>query len=77
MKKSKETVGKVACIGGHVNTATLMYSTKDKVIDETKKLLDIYAPGGGFIMDVSIPIDKCRKENLRAMFETTLKYGVY
>ena len=77
MKKAKETVGKVACIGGHVNTATLMFSTPDKVVDETKKLLDIYAPGGGFIMDVSIPIDKCKKENLHAMFETTLKYGVY
>jgi len=77
MKRAKEIVGKVACIGGHVNTATLMYSTADKVIDETKKLLDVYAPGGGFIMDISIPLDRCPKENLHAMFDTVLKYGVY
>jgi len=77
MKRAKETVGKVACICGNIPTATLMYSTPEKISDETKKLLDICAPGGGFIMDSSIPIDRCPKENLHAMFETTLKYGVY
>jgi uroporphyrinogen-III decarboxylase len=77
MKRVKETVGKVACICGNLPTATLMFSTPEKVADETKKLLDICAPGGGFIMDASIVIDRCPKENLHAMFDTTLKYGVY
>jgi hypothetical protein len=54
-----------------------MFGTPAQVADETKRLLDIYAPGGGFMMDVSIPVDRCPKENLHAMFETTLKYGVY
>ena len=77
MKKAKETVGKVACICGNLPTATLMFSTPEKIADETKRLLDICAPGGGFIMDTSIPIDKCPRENLHAMFDTTLKYGQY
>jgi len=77
MKRAKETVGKVACICGNLPTATLMYSKPDKVADETKKLLDICAPGGGFMMDVSIPIDRCPKENLHAMFDTVHKYGYY
>ncbi|MCL2391035.1 MAG: hypothetical protein FWC66_00330 [Oscillospiraceae bacterium] len=77
MKKAKETVGKVACICGNLPTATMIFGTPDKVADETKKLLDICAPGGGFIMDCSIVIDNCPKENLHAMFDTTLKYGVY
>ena len=77
MKKAKETVGKVACICGNLATATLMFSTPEKVADETKKLLDTCAPGGGFIMDVSIVLDRCPKENLHAMFDTTLMYGVY
>ena len=76
-KRCKETVGQVACIGGHLKTPTLMFGTPEKVADETKRLLDIYAPGGGFMMDISIPLDRCPKENLHAMFETTLKYGVY
>ena len=77
MKKVKETVGKIACICGNLPTATLMFGTPDKVADEAKKLLDVCAPGGGFIMDASIVIDKCPKENLRAMFDTTLEYGRY
>jgi len=77
MKKAKETVGKVACICGNLPTATLMFSTPEKIADETKRILDICAPGGGFIMDTSIPIDKCPRENLHAMFDTTLKYGSY
>ena len=77
MKRAKETVGKVACICGNLPTATLMFSTPEKVADETKRLLDICAPGGGFIMDTSIPIDRCPKENMHAMFDTVLKYGCY
>ena len=77
MKRAKETVGKVACINANLPTATLMFGTPDKVADETKRLLDICAPGGGFMMDTSIPIDKCSKENLHAMFDTVLKYGCY
>ncbi|MCL2391643.1 MAG: hypothetical protein FWC66_03415 [Oscillospiraceae bacterium] len=77
MKRAKETVGKVACINGNLPTATLMYSTPDKIADETKKLLDICAPGGGFMMDCSIPIDRAPKENVMAMFETVHKYGAY
>jgi uroporphyrinogen-III decarboxylase len=77
MKKAKETVGKVACICGNLPTATLMFGKPQQVEDEAKKLLDICAPGGGFIMDCSIVLDNCPKENLHAMFDTTLKYGVY
>ena len=77
IKRAKETVGQVACICGNVPTATLMYSTPDKVKDETKRVLDICAPGGGFIMDTSIVLDKCPLENLHAMFDTTLEYGKY
>lgn len=77
MKRAKETVGQVACICGNVPTATLMFGTREQVADETKRLLDICAPGGGFIMDCSIVLDKCSKENLHQMFETTLTYGKY
>jgi len=77
MKRAKETVGKVACINANLPTALLMYGTPEKISDETKKLLDICAPGGGFMMDTSIPIDKCPKENLHAMFDTVHKYGSY
>jgi len=77
LKKAKETVGQVACICGNLPTATLMYGSIDQIKDETKRILDIGAPGGGFIMDASIVIDRCPRENLHAMFDTTLEYGKY
>ena len=77
IKKAKETVGKTACFCGNLPTATLMFGKPEAVADEAKKLLDVCAPGGGFIMDASIVIDRCPKENLHAMFDTTLQYGVY
>jgi len=77
MKRVKETVGKVACVCGNLDTATLMFGTKEQVADETKRLLEIGAPGGGVIMDCSIVMDECNLENLDVFFETSFKYGKY
>jgi len=77
IKLVKETVGKVACICGNVDSATLMYGTKEQVAEETKRILDIGAPGGGFIMDNSIGLEECDLGNLEVFFETTEKFGKY
>jgi len=77
IKQVKETVGKVACICGNLPTASLMYGTKEQVVGETKRLLEICAPGGGFIMDNSIVMDECPLDTLQAMFDTTFEYGKY
>ena len=45
MKRAKEIVGKVACIGGNMPTSVLVFGKKEQVIDETRKLIDICAPG--------------------------------
>jgi len=77
MKQAKKILGKVGCIFGNVSTTNLAYGTPEQVADETKRLIDDCADGGGFIMDCSIVIDNVRHENLRAMYDTTLKYGRY
>lgn len=77
IKRAKETVGQVACICGNVPNALLAFGTKEQVIEETKRQLDILAPGGGFIMDCSIMLDNAKHENIEAWRETTLKYGCY
>ena len=76
-KLIKDTVGKVAAFCGNLDTATLMYGSKEQIADETKRIIDIGAPGGGFIMDISIGIDECKLENLDVFFETSLKHGKY
>jgi len=77
LKLIKETVGKTSCICGNLDTATLMYGTKEQIADEAKRILDIGAPGGGFIMDISIGLEECDLANLEVLFETTEKYGIY
>lgn len=77
MKQAKKILGDTACINGNLPTALLAYGKKQEVVDKTKELLDICAPGGGFIMDVSIVVDNAKPENMEAMRETTLTYGKY
>jgi uroporphyrinogen decarboxylase len=65
--------------GGGINTQqTLKSSTPDRVCDEVKKILDIMAPGGGFVFT---PIHNVQEdvppENFWAMWDTLMEYGKY
>ena len=77
MKQVKKIVGETACICGNVSSSLLAYGKPEEVADECKRLLDVCAPGGGFIMDVSIDLTNADPRNVEAMFETTKKYGAY
>lgn len=73
----KELSGK-ACIGGGFPTQLLYFGTKQQVIDKVKEILDICAPGGGFIFGMSAGLDvNCKVENVEAMFDTVKTYGKY
>lgn len=77
LRRAKETVGKVACICGSVPNALLAYGSREQVEAETKRQLDLLAPGGGFIMDCSCMLDNAKHENMHVWLDTTLKYGQY
>lgn len=77
MKQVKKILGETACICGNVSSSLLAYGKPEEVADECKRLLDICAPGGGFIMDVSIDLTNADPRNVEVMFETTRKYGIY
>lgn len=78
MKEAKRLVGDHCCICGGFDDQLLVKETPEKVRDEVKKLLDICAPGGGYMFDVNCTIDDGAKpENVEAMFETVREYGVY
>ena len=76
MKRAKEVLGDVACISGNVPPHMLAYGKKQDVVDYCKWLIDTCAPGGGFIMDTAVIVDNAKEENMEAMFDTTLTYGV-
>ena len=65
--------------GGGVNTqSTLKSASSEMVRDEVKKILDIMAPGGGFIFT---PVHNIQEdvppENFWAMWDTLMEYGKY
>ena len=72
--KAKQILGGVACISGNFPVNLLEYGTKERVIDETKRLIDICAPGGGYIFNTDKYIENVKRENLEAMFDTVRNY---
>ncbi len=75
--KAKKILGDTACICGNLPSADLIYGKKEDIIENTKRMLDICAPGGGFMMDCSIVVDHYDEEKFSAWYETTLEYGRY
>jgi uroporphyrinogen decarboxylase len=65
--------------GGGVDTqSTLKNSSPDQVKDEVKRIMDIMAPGGGFVY---APVHNIQEdvppENFWAMWDTLMEYGNY
>ena len=77
MAEAKRKLGGIACISGGFPPFLLNYGTKQQVIDECKRLLDICAPGGGFIFETAYGMDYAKEENVEAMFDTVRTYGKY
>ena len=77
MAVAKQKLGDVACISGSFNTNLLQFGTPDQVRDEAKRLIEICAPGGGFIFNTGSALSHVKKENVEAMFETVRLYGKY
>lgn len=77
MAKAKRELEGIACVAGNMSTATLMCGTPEQVVNETRRLLDLCAPGGGYIMSNDISLDNCKRENLAAWYEAVEKYGHY
>lgn len=77
IKHAKETVGQVATICGSVPNALLAFGTPEQVREETKRQIDVLAPGGGFIMDCSCMLDNAKRENMEAWRDTTREFGCY
>jgi len=72
---AKQQLGDTACIQGVFPIYLLHYGTKQQVIDEAKRLIDILAPGGGYIFTTGAGYDNAKPENVEAMYETVKTYG--
>ena len=77
MAVAKKKLGNIACIAGVFPSASLDWETPGQIRDRVKKLVDICAPGGGYIFMTSCGMGKCKRENVEALFEAVKEYGVY
>lgn len=77
MFKAKEILGDTVCIKGNVPLSLMVTGTPDDVKAYCKKLIDVCAPGGGYIMDSAASLDNAKAENIRMMIDFTKEYGVY
>ena len=75
LKHAKDTIGKEVCITANFPLYLLEYGSKEQVIEETKRQIDIGAPGGGFIFDTNASIQGVKRENLQALYDTVRSYG--
>lgn len=75
MARAKKILGDTAAISGNLPIYLLEHGTKEQVVEETRRLIDLCAPGGGYIFDFNGCIDNARRENLESMFDTLYTYG--
>jgi hypothetical protein len=75
--KAKDVLRGHLCISGNVPVSLLQAGTPDDVREHCKKLIDYAGKEGGYIMSTRGPLDDAKKENIKALVDFTVKYGVY
>jgi hypothetical protein len=77
MVKAKNILGNTACIAGNMPITLLTVGTVSQVKAYARKLINIVGKGGGFILAAGAVIDEAKPENVKAMVEAAMEYGVY
>jgi len=76
MAKAKKILGHT-CIAGNVPVTLMVTGQPAEVKEHCRRLIDVCAPGGGYILTASAYMDIGNSDNLRAMMEAAKEYGVY
>ncbi|HLA82101.1 MAG TPA: uroporphyrinogen decarboxylase family protein, partial [Thermoleophilia bacterium] len=77
MAYAKATLGKVAALQGNVPLSLLQLGEAQAVTEYCRKLIEVAAPGGGFLLDSGAVIHQGKAENVRAMVQAAHDFGVY
>jgi uroporphyrinogen-III decarboxylase len=77
MAKAKKIVGKTCCISGNVPSSLMVTGGPNDVKEYCRKLIEVCAPGGGFILTGGAHVDQGNPDNLRAMTEAAKEFGTY
>jgi hypothetical protein len=77
MAKAKRILGKTCCISGNVPSSLMVTGGPKEVKEYCRKLIEICAPGGGFILTGGASVSQGNPDNLHAMMEAAKEYGRY
>jgi uroporphyrinogen-III decarboxylase len=77
MAEAKRIVGRNCCIYGNVPSSVVLTGTAREVKENCRKLIEICAPGGGYILAGGASATEARPENLRAFMQAAREYGMY
>ncbi len=77
MSRAKKILGGQNCISGNVPTSLICTGTPQDVKEYCRKLIEVCAPGGGYILNGGASVHNTTAENLHAMMEAAKQYGVY
>jgi hypothetical protein len=77
LAEAKKVLGDRACLMGGYPINTLMYGSVEDVKNKAREVLDIMAPGGGYMFAASCTVDDVPIENLDALLETLDIYARY
>jgi hypothetical protein len=77
MAKAKRILGKTCSLEGNVPSSLLVAGSPEEVAAECRRLIDVCAPGGGYVLGPGAVPEFPRLENLKAMARTAREYGVY
>jgi uroporphyrinogen-III decarboxylase len=77
MANAKKMVGKTCCIAGNVPASVMLTGTAREVKESCRNLIEVCAPGGGYILAGGAAASEITAENLRAFMEAAKEYGTY
>jgi len=77
MAKAKQVLGKNCSIEGNVPSSLLCTGSPAEVKEYCRKLIEVCAPGGGYILNSGAIPEFPKLENLKAMADAAQEYGVY
>jgi uroporphyrinogen-III decarboxylase len=77
MARAKEVLSDTACIAGNVPVTVLCTGTPQEVKERCRRLIEVCAPSGGYILTGGATMDRGNTDNLRAVMEAAKEFGVY
>jgi uroporphyrinogen-III decarboxylase len=77
MEKAKKLLGNSCSIEGNVPSSLLVTGSPSEVKEYCRKLIEVCAPGGGFMLGFGALAEFPKLENLKAMVASAREFGVY